>query len=178
MNKQQEHSSKNVKKEANENKQTATQDVPSPEENILLLQKEMESKFLSLQADFENYKKRAMKKEAEFLARANERLLGNIIPVMNDFERALSVKNAANNDNTLQGIKMIYEKLLHILAKEGIEPIEIKEGTAIQDEDLIEAISTVEVADEKQKGAIVQVIEKGYLFKGNPLVRTKVIIGR
>ncbi|MEM9737861.1 MAG: nucleotide exchange factor GrpE, partial [Bacteroidota bacterium] len=83
-----------------------------------------------------------------------------------------------SDHNTLKGVKMIHDKLLQMLAKEEVEPIQAQEGDVIDNEEFVEAISAIEVEKKEQKGKIIQVIERGYIFRGKPLLRTKVIVGK
>ncbi|MEM9737959.1 MAG: nucleotide exchange factor GrpE, partial [Bacteroidota bacterium] len=136
MDKKEEHQVASKEK----SQQVSEQEVIIPKENGEA--EAAREQLIRLQADFDNYKKRMIKKEAEFLLRANERLLGNILPIVNDLARALEAKGIKDSDhNTLKGVKMIHDKLLQMLAKEEVEPIQAQEGDVIDNEEFVEAIS-------------------------------------
>lgn len=140
--------------------------------------KALEEKLILLQADFANYEKRVAKERTEWVMRAHETLLLALIPVINDFQRALQARPQSSPEETLKGVLLIQEKLFTTLKKQGVTPIQIAQGEEIIHEDHIEVVSTLPVEDPKKKGRVVEVVEQGYLYHGKILQRAKVIIGQ
>lgn len=133
-------------------------------------------KFLRLFAEFENYKKRTTKERFELYKTANQEVLQAILPVLDDFDRAI-VEIAKSEDHTLLlGVELIHEKLKSTLASKGLEVVDVKAGDSF-DADFAEAITQIPAPSANLKGKIVDVIEKGYKL-GDKIIRfPKVIIG-
>lgn len=139
------------------------------------LEKEKD-KFLRLFAEFENYKRRTGKERIELFKTANQEVLESMLPILDDFDRALNeIKKAGDND-LLKGVELISEKLRKTLKDKGLEQMQVKQGDAF-DADLHEAVSRIPAPDKKLKGKIVDVIEKGYTL-GDKIIRyPKVVTG-
>lgn len=132
-------------------------------------------KFLRLFAEFENYKKRTTKERIDLFKTANQEVLQAILPVMDDFDRALIEITKSEDDNLVKGVELIHTKLKDTLFSKGLEIIDIKSGDAF-DADFAEAITQIPAGD-KLKGKVVDVIEKGYKL-GDKIIRfPKVVIG-
>ncbi len=137
---------------------------------------EWHDKYLRLSAEFDNYRKRTMKEKSELTKIANENLLSNILPVIDDFERGLStMDNAASIEGVKEGILLIYNKFREFLTQNGVKEIEAdhKEFNI----DLHEAITKIPAPSEELKGKIVDVIEKGYILNDKVIRYSKVVIG-
>jgi molecular chaperone GrpE len=133
-------------------------------------------KFLRLFAEFENYKRRTARERIELFKTANQEVLLALLPVLDDFDRALSeIKN--RDDNILiHGVELILEKLKNTLVSKGLEQVEVNSGDAF-DADFAEAITQIPASSPEMKGKIVDVIEKGYKL-GDKIIRfPKVVIG-
>ncbi|MEZ4838780.1 nucleotide exchange factor GrpE [Flavobacterium sp.] len=137
-------------------------------------------KFLRLFAEFENFKKRTAKERIELFKTANQEVLQAVLPVLDDFDRALiqiSKSDTTEEQVLLKGVELIHEKLKSILVSKGLEQIEIKTGDDFN-ADFAEAITQIPAPSEELKGKIVDVIEKGYKL-GDKIIRfPKVIIGQ
>ena len=137
-------------------------------------------KFLRLFAEFENFKKRTAKERMDLFKTANQEVLQAILPVLDDFDRALI--QIAKSDTTeeqilLKGVELIHEKLKSTLVSKGLEQVEIKTGDDFN-ADFAEAITQIPAPSDDLKGKIVDVIEKGYKL-GDKIIRfPKVIIGQ
>ncbi len=133
-------------------------------------------KFLRLFAEFENYKRRTAKERIELFKTANQEVLQAMLPVMDDFDRAI-IEIKKSEDNVLvQGVELIQEKLKTTLVAKGLEEVEIKVGD-IFNADFAEAITQIPAPSPNFKGKIVDVIEKGYKL-GDKIIRfPKVVIG-
>ena len=123
------------------------------------------SKYVLLYSDFENYKRRSQKERDDFLKTSNQKLLLDILPTMDNFERAGELE---------VGIKLIYDNLKSILAKNGVKEVDVK-GLDFNS-DTMEALTQASVGDE-MKGKVVDVIEKGYSLNDKIIRFAKVIVG-
>jgi molecular chaperone GrpE len=147
-------------------------------EEKILLEKlaEMQDKYLRLSAEFDNYRKRTLKEKMEMSKYAGEELLKDILPVMDDFERALKhMETSGNCEGIKEGIDLIYVKLSDFLKRNGVKEIESLNSNF--NVDLHDAAAKIPVAEEDKKGKIVEVILKGYYLKDKVLRHSKVIIG-
>lgn len=144
----------------------------------VLLEKlaEMQDKYLRLSAEFDNYRKRTLKEKMDISRYAGEELLKEILPVMDDFERALNhMESSANCEGIKEGIDLIYVKLSDFLKRNGVKEIESLNSNF--DLDLHDAAAKIPVAEEDKKGKIVEVILKGYYLKDKVLRHSQVVIG-
>ncbi|MDH5383012.1 MAG: nucleotide exchange factor GrpE, partial [Cyclobacteriaceae bacterium] len=124
---------------------------------------EMKEKYLRLYSEFENFRRRTAKEKLLLMDSANESLITELIPVLNDFERA---RDAAGKEESplSEGLELIFHKYKKVLTQAGLKEVECGKGSDF-DPDLHEAISQIPVPEEDLKGKIVDVIEKGYLLK-------------
>ena len=137
---------------------------------------ELSDKHLRLQAEFDNFRRRTIKEKADLIKSGGESVLVNILPVIDDFERALgSMKEVSDDDVGKQGTKLIYNKFVDFLKQNNIKEIEALHQ--IFDVDLHEAITKIPAPDEKLKGKVVDVIQKGYLLNEKVIRFAKVVIG-
>lgn len=134
------------------------------------------NQFLRLFAEFENYKKRTSKERLELFKTASQDLVTALLPVLDDFERALSeIKKSERNDQ-LQGIELIYNKLFDTLQNQGLTKLEVNEGDGF-DAELHEAITQIPAPKEKLKGKVIDVVGTGYKL-GEKIIRyPKVVVG-
>ncbi len=133
-------------------------------------------KFLRLFAEFENYKKRTSKERLELFKTANQEVMQAMLPVMDDFDRALAQIAKSEDENLLKGVELIYNKFADTLKSKGLEQVELKAGDAF-DADYAEAITQIPAPSDDLKGKIVDVVEKGYKL-GDKIIRfPKVVIG-
>lgn len=133
-------------------------------------------KFLRLFADFDNFKRRNAKERIELYKTANQDVLYAMLPVLDDFDRAMIEVNKAKDKNLTKGVQLIHEKLKNVLVSKGLEEVEIKNGDVFN-ADFAEAITQIPAPTEKLKGKIVDVIEKGYKL-GDKIIRfPKVVTG-
>ena len=165
----------------------STKEDTAPKETIKEKTKEEEledslkvekDKFLRLFAEFENYKKRTSKERIELFKTAGEEIMVAMLPVLDDFERALShIEEDKEAEELRKGVLLIYQKLLTTLEQKGLSKIEIKSGEAF-DADIHEAVTQIPAPNKKMKGKIIDVIEKGYKL-GDKIIRfPKVVIGQ
>ncbi len=132
-------------------------------------------KFLRLFAEFENYKRRTTKERIESFKTANQEVLQALLPVLDDFDRALVEITKSEDDALVKGVELIHTKLKDTLFSKGLEMVEVRNGDAFN-ADFAEAITQIPAGD-KLKGKIVDVIEKGYKL-GDKIIRfPKVVVG-
>lgn len=137
---------------------------------------ELNDKHLRLQAEFDNFRRRTIKEKAELIKSGGESVLVNILPIVDDFERALeSMKDIPDEDSGKQGIKLIYNKFTDFLKQNNVKKIEAQNQDF--DVDLHEAVTKIPAPDEKLKGKVVDVIQKGYLLNDKVIRFAKVVIG-
>ena len=123
-------------------------------ENLKLEQ----DKYLRLFAEFENYKRRTSKERIELFKTAGKEILTSLVPVLEDFKRALSQDSESDNN---EGIKLIYNKFNDTLKNQGLIEVEVNIDDVF-DPEIHEAISQIPAIDDKQKGKIIDVIQGGY----------------
>jgi len=134
-------------------------------------------KFLRLFAEFENYKRRTSKERIELFKTANQEVLQAILPVLDDFDRAIIEISKSEDELLLKGVELIHEKLKSTLVSKGLEEVEVRAGDAFN-ADYAEAITQIPAPNDKLKGKIVDVLEKGYKL-GDKIIRfPKVVIGQ
>jgi len=150
------------------------------EERLTVLEgqlNELNDKYLRLFSEFDNYRKRTNKERLELLKTASEDTIFSLLPVLDDFDRAIAAmeKNGLTGVD-VDGIKLIYNKLLGILTKKGLEPMTTK-GQPF-DTDFHEALTTIPAPEEELKGKVIDEIEKGYLLGGKVIRFARVVVGQ
>jgi molecular chaperone GrpE len=164
-------------------KQGTTPAAHPPDEDLAekLKEKEKEAaenydKYLRTVADFENYKKYAAKERSDLIKYSNERLVKDILPILDSLDRAIHHSAGSKDvDAFIQGVKIIHEQLLACLEKYGVKPIHAV-GQPF-DPDLHEALMTAE-SDQEKEGTILQEFEKGYLLHNRLLRAAKVSVSK
>lgn len=137
---------------------------------------EMNDKFLRLYSDFENFRKRTSKEKLEMIQFASVETIKDILPIVDDYERAIDDLNKQENipETSKEGLQLVYTKLITFLTQKGVKPIEAK-GEKF-DENLHEAITQFPANDEAQKGCVIEEVSKGYTM-GDKVIRfSKVIV--
>jgi molecular chaperone GrpE len=135
-------------------------------------------KFMRLFAEFENYKKRTAKERIDLFKTASEDVMVAMLPVLDDFERALThIEEDKEAEDLRKGVLLIYQKLLKTLEQKGLSKIEVNKGDVFN-ADNHEAITQIPAPTEDLKGKVIDVIEKGYKL-GDKVIRfPKVVIGQ
>jgi molecular chaperone GrpE len=140
------------------------------------LEKEKD-RYIRLFAEFDNYKKRIIKERQDLLKYADKEILESLLPVLDDFDRAINELEKEENDiSVLEGVKLIYNKLSNTLKDRGLSVIDVKTGDDFNI-DFQEAITQVPSPDESLKGKIIDVVQKGYLLHEKVIRYAKVVIG-
>ena len=138
---------------------------------------EFNDRYLRLMAEFDNYRKRMMKEKAELYKTAGEKVITNILPVLDDMERAeKSLQSAENVEAVGEGIKLIMEKFANVLSKEGLQKIDTQ-NTAF-DTDFHEAIAMVPGQPEELKGKVIDCVQTGYMLNDKVIRHAKVAVAQ
>jgi len=136
---------------------------------------ELNDKHLRLQAEFDNFRKRTAKEKLDLTATASENVIKDILPVLDDFERALQNMEKNGNEADMQGVTLIYNKLKDTLKKKGLEEIEAMDAEFNTDEH--EALTMIPAPEESKKGKVLDVIQKGYKLNGKVIRFARVVVG-
>ena len=138
---------------------------------------EINDKYLRLYSEFENYRKRTNKERIDLIENASEQMIKDILPVIDDFERALSAMEKESDEKVKksnEGLELIYKKLYSVLEKKGLKPIEAK--GQIFDENLHEAVSQLPAQKEEDKGKVFDEVQKGYYLNSKVIRYSKVVV--
>lgn len=131
--------------------------------------------YLYLMADFDNYRKRTIKEKGEIIKNAAERILKELLPIVDDFERGLdATKEATDGQEVRQGMELIYHKLVKLMESNGVKPIE-STGKDF-DSDLHDAIAKIPAPDEDSRGKVIDTTTKGYTLNDKVLRHAKVVV--
>ena len=156
--------------------QSASEETPkelSPEDKYA----ELNDRFLRLFAEFDNFRKRSNKERLELISTASAGILKDLLPVVDDFERAIANNENIDDANSIkEGVSIIYNKFRAILESKGLKSMEAK-GKPF-DSELHEAIANVPVGDEKDKGIVIDDVEKGYYLNEKVIRYAKVVVGQ
>ncbi len=137
---------------------------------------EQKDKYLRLSAEFDNYRKRTMKEKAELILNGGEKSISSILPIVDDFERALkNMETATDVAAVKEGVELIYNKFMAILGQNGVKVIETKEQPL--DTDYHEAIAVIPAPNETLKGKILDCVQNGYVLNDKVIRHAKVVVG-
>ena len=137
---------------------------------------EQKDKYLRLSAEFDNYRKRTMKEKAELILNGGEKSISSILPVIDDFERAIKTMETAKDVKAVkEGVELIYNKFMAVMAQNGVKVIETKDPPL--DTDYHEAIAVIPAPSEEQKGKILDCVQTGYTLNDKVIRHAKVVVG-
>ena len=136
---------------------------------------ELNDKYLRLLSEFDNFRKRTVKEKLDLTVTASENVIKDILPVLDDFERALQNMEKNGNEADLQGVTLIFNKLKDTLKKKGLEEIEAMGAEFNTDEH--EALTMIPAPEEDKKGKVLDVIQKGYKLNGKVIRFARVVVG-
>jgi len=138
---------------------------------------EMQDRFVRLHAEFDNFRKRTNKERVDTIATANAGILKDLIPVLDDFERAIASNETATEIQSVkEGFGLIYNKYKGILESKGLKPMHSK--GEVFDSELHEAIANIPAESEEMKGKIIDDVEKGYTLHEKVVRFAKVVVGQ
>jgi len=166
------------KVEANEVETDATNEEATDEINELKEQlASLQDKYLRQIAEFDNYRKRILKEKSELILNGGEKVISSLLPVLDDFERALiNIKKGGDETTLLQGTELIYQKLLSTLESQGLSKIKTEKEDF--NTDFHEAVAMVPVDDESMKGKVVDCVQTGYTLNNKVIRHSKVAVGQ
>jgi molecular chaperone GrpE len=138
---------------------------------------DLNDKYLRLYSEFDNFRRRTVKERAELIKTASEDVLKAMLPILDDFERAIKANESAEDINAIkEGVQLIYNKLKNTTAQKGLTSFDSIGETF--NPDLMEAITHIPAADDTQKGRVIDDLEKGYKL-GDKVIRfAKVVIAQ
>ena len=137
---------------------------------------EQKDKYLRLSAEFDNYRKRTMKEKAELILNGGKKSLSSILPIVDDFERAIKTMETATDVSAVkEGVELIYNKFMAVLGQNGVKVIETKDQPL--DTDYHEAIAVIPAPSKEQKGKILDCVQTGYTLNDKVLRHAKVVVG-
>ena len=164
---------------ANESeKEIATDNVAEDLQEVNLEEKykELNDSHLRLMAEFDNYRKRTMREKAELIKMGGESVLTNLLPVIDDFERALdNIKNTEDMGAVVQGVELIYSKFISYLSQQGVKTIDAL-GQPFNTESF-EAVATIPAPEDDLKGKVLDCIQTGYTLHDKVIRHAKVVVG-
>lgn len=164
--------------------QNAEEEQPAkeetPKDKIAALQAELEKsqkEYLFLMAEFDNYRKRTVKEKAELIKNGGEKAMLGLLPVIDDFERAIdAIDKSSDVEGLKEGVDLIYNKFMKYLESQQVKPME-STGTDF-DADIYEAVTTFPAPDESMKGKVIDTVQKGYTINEKVLRHAKVVVGQ
>lgn len=152
----------------------------TPEDKIAALQAELEKsqkEYLFLMAEFDNYRKRTVKEKAELIKNGGEKAMLGLLPVIDDFERAIdAIDKSSDVESLKEGVDLIYNKFMKYLESQQVKPME-STGTDF-DAEVYEAVTTFPAPDESMKGKVIDTVQKGYTINEKVLRHAKVVVGQ
>lgn len=167
-----------------ENQETTQEEAPASEaekqeqelEKAHAALEEQKEKYLRLSAEFDNYRKRTMKEKAELILNGGEKTITSILPIVDDFERALKNMETATDVAAIrEGVELIYNKFMSVLGQNGVKVIETKEQAL--NTDFHEAIAVIPAPQEELKGKILDCVQTGYTLNDKVIRHAKVVVG-
>jgi len=146
-------------------------------ENLQEKYNDLNDTYLRLQAEFDNYRKRTLKEKADLIKSGGERIILDLLPVVDDFERALENISASSDvDSVKQGVELIYNKFIDFLLKNGVKKMDVI-GQPF-DVDKHEALTTIPSENEETKGKVVDCVQPGYEMNDKVIRFPKVIVAK
>jgi len=131
--------------------------------------------YVRLMAEYDNYRKRTIKEKADLIKNGGEKILVGLLPVVDDFQRALeNVEKATDLDAVKEGIDLIYNKFMSFLQQNGVKSIEAL--GAVFDADLYEAVAMVPAQNEESKGKVIDSVQTGYTLNEKVIRHAKVVV--
>ena len=133
--------------------------------------------YLFLLAEFDNFRKRTLKEKSDLVKNAAEKAMLDILPVVDDFERALQAMHGSSDlESVKEGVDLIYNKFVKYLENNGVKAIE--SNNADFNTEFHEAVTTFPASDESQKGKVIDTVQKGYMINDKVLRHSKVVVGQ
>lgn len=155
----------------------AAEKIVADIENLINQVSELKDKNLRLMAEFDNFRRRSLKERSDLIKSAGEDVLKNILPLVDDFERALNAMETSEDAKAIkEGIDLIYNKFITFLGENGVKSIPTQNEDF--NTDLHEAITMFPAPTEEQKGKIIDCVSKGYTLNEKVIRFSKVVVGK
>ncbi len=165
----------NTDNDSNEKDASVSESCSELKEDLENKLAEMNDKYLRIYSEFDNYRKRTIKEKIELGKYANGELITSLLPILDDFERALSLMvRTAENDAIITGMELIYNKFFKILEQQGLKPIMSK--GEVFNTDFHEAVTKIPAENEELKGRVYDEIQKGYILNDKIIRYAKVVV--
>ena len=171
--------------EENTVEETPAEEKDGTEDKVAALQKEIDKlkdsvakekdDYLRLLADFDNFRRHSAEAKLELVSTASADIIKGLLPVLDDFERAMKMLSEAHDDVALEGTELIYNKMMNYLKTKGLDTIKAM-GERF-DTDFHEAVAQIPVAEEDRKGLVFDVVQTGYTLSGKVIRYAKVVVG-
>ncbi|WP_394750487.1 nucleotide exchange factor GrpE [Spongiimicrobium salis] len=159
-----------------EDTNTVEEEELSVEEQLKEDLEKEKDKFLRLFAEFENYKKRTSKERMDLFKTAGQEVIVSLLPVMDDFDRALKELSKSEDKEMFKGVELISNKFKETLKTKGLQEIGAKQGDAF-DAEIHDAITQIPAPNKKLKGKLIDVVEKGFKLGDKIIRHPKVVVG-
>ena len=158
-----------------QNQEPAAEETAAPSDAAQQEIAELKDKYLRLYSEFDNFRRRTAKERIELMQTAGKEVVLSVLPVLDDFERALKAFGDAENNAVKEGVQLIYHKMKRSLEAQGLK--EMESNGAAFNPDLHEAITQIPAPTEDLKGKVVDTVEKGYYLQETVVRFAKVVIG-
>lgn len=169
-------SKKNLKEESEKETKVDSANEASEESVVKEINIDFKDKYVRLYSEFENYRKRTAREKIDIITNASENVLKEIIPILDDFERAIANNENVEEISTIkEGFELIHNKIFKTLTNQGLTPMD-SIGKSF-DPDIHEAITKIPATKNKMKGKVMDVIEKGYTLNEKVIRFAKVVVG-
>ena len=169
-----EQANETVQEEDNNNKQSTDTDKTAEYEATIA---DLKDKYLRQAAEFDNYRKRVLKEKSELIQNGGESVISSLLPIIDDFERALQNMNKSDDTAALkEGVELIYQKFMTTLESNGLKTIETKEADF--NTDFHEAVAMIPAPNDESKGKVVDCVQKGYKLNDKVIRHAKVAVGQ
>ncbi len=174
----QEEKNKKATAEVKDNTETVVEETEevSLEDKLQQDLAKEKDKFLRLFAEFENYKKRTSKERMDLFKTAGQEVILSMLPVIDDFDRAMKEISKSKDKELVTGVELIKNKFVETLKGKGLQEIQVEQGDEFN-ADVHEAITQIPAPDEKLKGKIIDIIEKGFTLGDKIIRHPKVVVG-
>ena len=170
---------KNKESKPKSTKKAKSKKIPSKTKELNELKEKLDEtndKYLRLQAEFDNYRKRTLQEKMQLIENGGKDILKDLLPTLDNFERAIqSTKESTDIKAIQEGINLIYNSFKDFLHQKGVKEMEVLEKDF--DSDFCEALTKIPAPKENLKGKIVDVIEKGYMLNKEVIRFAKVVVG-
>lgn len=175
-----ENTNEEILNENSEIQDTSTENIVEERSEVEILKEELQKEkdqYLRLFAEFDNFKKRTTKERFEIFKTANSEVITALLPVLDDFDRAIKEIEKSEDTELFKGVNLIQNKLVETLRGKGLKVVEINAGDDF-DTDKMEAITQIPAPSEELKGKVVDVVETGYALNDKVIRYAKVVIGQ